>query len=163
MAVEIIMWVLAVVLVAGGLVGLLFPVLPGGVMVFGGLLLAAWAEHFQYVGTWTLVFLGVMVVLMYVIDFLAGAFGAKHFGASNRAVVGAALGAVVGIFFGLIGVLVGPFVGAVIGELTKKPGELQAAGKAGVGATIGLAIGVAAKLAMAFAMVGVFALVRFVG
>ena len=107
-----------------------------------------------------LVALGVMAALTYAVDFLAGAFGARRFGASRRAVIGAVLGAVVGLFFGIPGVLLGPFVGAVLGELSTRS-DLKSAGRAGFGATLGLALGVAAKLSLAFAMVGIFLVVRF--
>jgi uncharacterized protein YqgC (DUF456 family) len=159
MTLDILLWFLAVVLVAVGMAGLLFPVLPGAPMVFAGLVLAAWAEDFAHVGPITLAVLAVMAALTYVADFLAGAFGAKKFGASRRAVFGAMLGAMAGIFFGIPGVLLGPFIGAFIGELSARTG-LKTAGRAGFGAALGLAMGIAAKLALAFAMVGIFVVVR---
>ena len=160
MYLEILLWTVAIILVLGGMAGLLFPVLPGAPILFSGLFLAAWAEGFEHVGTGTLIVLGIMALLMYVLDFLAGAFGAKRFGASNRAIIGATLGAILGIFFGIPGILIGPFIGAVLGELTARS-DLKTAGRAGVGATVGLALGVAAKLALAFAMVGTFVVMRF--
>jgi len=160
MYLEIILWIVAIILVAGGMAGLLFPVLPGAPILFGGLLVAAWAEGFEHVGTGTLIVLGIMALFLYVLDFLAGAFGAKRFGASNRAMIGATVGAIVGIFFGIPGILIGPFIGAVLGELTAQS-DLKTAGRAGIGATVGLAMGAAAKLALAFAMVGTFVVMRF--
>jgi uncharacterized protein YqgC (DUF456 family) len=155
----ILVWVGAAILVVAGLAGLVLPVLPGAPLLFGGVLLAAWAEDFTYLGTGTLIAEGVLAGLAILADFVAGAFGAKRYGASSRAVLGATIGAVVGIFFGLIGVLVGPFLGAVIGELSVRR-DLEAAGRAGVGATIGLALGTAAKLALGFAMIGVAVVMR---
>ncbi len=155
----ILLWLLATILVLAGLIGLLLPVLPGPPLLFAGLLVAAWAEDFAYVGAGWLAVLAALAVLTYAVDFAATALGAKRFGASKRAVVGAAVGAVVGLFFGLPGILLGPFIGAVIGELTAQR-ELRDAGRAGVGATLGLALGVAFKLALAFSMLGLFAMVR---
>ena len=152
--------VLSGVLVAGGMVGLLLPAFPGGIVIFLGFLLAAWAENFAYVGMGTLLALGLLTLLIYLVDFIAGALGAKRFGASTRAVVGASIGAVVGLFFGIHGILLGPFIGAVLGELSVQR-NLIAAGRAGVGTTIGLALGLAAKLALAMSMVGLYVLVRF--
>ena len=152
--------VLAVLLVVVGIGGLLLPALPGAPMVFAGLALAAWAEGFEYVGPWTLFALGVLAALTYLADFVAGAFGAKKFGASRRAVIGATIGAVVGIFFGLPGIVLGPFIGAVVGELSEQP-DLMRAGNAGIGATLGLVLGLAAKMSLALTMVGLFLLVRF--
>jgi uncharacterized protein YqgC (DUF456 family) len=160
-AVTILLWVAAAILIAAGLAGLVLPVLPGAPLLFAGILLAAWAEDFAYIGWGTLIAVGVLAALAIAADFVAGAFGAKRYGASGRAVLGATIGAVVGLFFGIVGVLLGPFVGAVIGELTVRR-DLQAAGRAGVGATIGLALGVAAKLALGFAMVGTALVMRLV-
>jgi len=155
------LWILAVLLIVLGLAGLVLPALPGAPLLFIGLLLAAWTEDFTYVGGWTLAALGTMALLTYLVDLAATAFGAKRFGASQRAMVGAALGGLAGLFFGLPGVLLGPFVGAVIGELTTRR-DLAAAGRAGIGASLGLALGAAAKLALGFAMVGIFLVARFV-
>ena len=159
MTLTLLLWLLAIALILLGLAGLLFPAIPGAPVLFAGLVIAAWAEDFTYVGWGTLALLGVLALLTYLADFLAGAFGAKRFGASPRAVTGAILGSLVGLFFGLPGVLLGPFVGAVIGQLATQR-HLGAAGRAGIGATLGLVLGVAAKLALALAMLGVFAIAR---
>ena len=155
----IVLWIAAGVLIAIGAIGLLLPILPGAPLMFIGALLAAWAERFQYIGPWSLGLLGALTLLAVAVDFIAGAFGARRYGASARAVTGATLGAIVGLFFGILGVLVGPFIGAVIGELTVRR-NLAAAGRAGVGAAVGLALGTAAKLAIAFAMIGVIVVLR---
>jgi uncharacterized protein YqgC (DUF456 family) len=161
MVIEIILWIAAALLVIIGLAGLALPALPGAPILFMGLFAAAWAENFTYVGQWTLIALGVIAVITYAVDFAAGAFGAKRFGASTRSVIGATIGAIVGLFFGIIGVFIGPFIGAVIGELTVRP-DIKAAGRAGIGATVGLAIGTAAKLSLGVTMVAIYILVRII-
>jgi hypothetical protein len=155
----ILLWLLAAVLVVAGLLGLVLPVLPGTPLLFAGLLIAAWAEDFAYVGAGTLAAIAVLAILTYPIDFAATALGARRFGASKRAAVGAAVGALVGLFFGIPGILLGPFIGAVIGELTAQRG-LGEAGRAGVGAMVGLVLGAAGKMALAFSMLGLFAMAR---
>jgi uncharacterized protein YqgC (DUF456 family) len=162
MFLSIFLWVLALLLTVAGLAGLVLPMLPGAPMVFAGLLAAAWAEDFTYVGWRTLTVFGFMTLLTYVLDFAATAFGAKRFGASGYAIAGATVGAIGGLFFGLLGILVGPFVGAVAGEMVARR-SLGAAGRAGLGATLGLALGAAAKLAVAISMIGVFVVVRIWG
>jgi len=156
----IIYWVGAVLLVGLGLVGLVLPGLPGAPLVLMGLVAAAWAENFTYVGLWTLLIITFLAGLTYAVDFWAAIFGAKKFGASKRAIIGALIGVVVGLFLGFAGVIFGPFIGAVIGELSARR-DLQQGIRAGIGATIGLVIGSALKIALAFAMVGIFAVVRF--
>jgi uncharacterized protein YqgC (DUF456 family) len=157
---SILLWILAVVLVMAGLVGVVLPAVPGSPLIFAGLVMAAWAEDFAYVGAGTIAALALLAAISYAADFLAGALGARKFGASGRAVVGAVLGAIVGLFFGLPGIVLGPFVGAVLGELSARRGLIDA-GRAGVGATLGLILGLALKLALAFTMLGVYVLVRF--
>jgi uncharacterized protein YqgC (DUF456 family) len=153
--------VLAALLVVVGFAGLVLPGLPGAPLIFGGLFLAAWAEHFAYVGAGTLVVLALMAAATLVVDLLASAVGARRFGASPRAALGAALGGLVGIFFGLPGLVVGPFLGAVAGELTARR-SLGEAGRAGIGATLGLAIGLAARIVLGFSMLVVYGFDRFV-
>ncbi|MDP1644835.1 MAG: DUF456 domain-containing protein [Thiobacillus sp.] len=139
-----------------GFSGLILPAVPGIPLVFAGLVLLAWAENFAYVGWITLTLLGVLALLSYGIDFLAAALGAKKFGASPRAITGAALGALVGLYFGLPGMVLGPFVvGAVIGEFSRQA-STKAATQAGVGGTLDLLFGALLKIALAFTMVGVF-------
>jgi uncharacterized protein YqgC (DUF456 family) len=150
-----VLWVSALLLVLIGLIGALVPVLPGPVLVFAGLLLASWADDFARVGPATLAILALLTVAVYVVDFLAGAYGVEKTGASRRAVLGAVVGTVVGLFFGLAGLILGPFVGAVLGELTVKP-RLLDAGRAGAGAWLGIVLGAAAKMALIFVMLGVF-------
>ncbi|MCC5857494.1 MAG: DUF456 domain-containing protein [Ectothiorhodospiraceae bacterium] len=157
---SVLIWILAILLVSIGLAGLVLPALPGPLLLFAGLWAAAWAEGFVHVGTRTLVVLALMAALASLADFVAGAFGARRYGASPRSVAGAALGAVVGIFFGLPGLLLGPFIGALLGELSARRGFL-AAGRAGWGATLGLMLGTAAKVALGLSMLGLFLVVRF--
>lgn len=158
---QILLWLLAALLIALGFAGLILPLVPGIPLVFAGLVLLAWAENFAYVGWLTLTLLGGLALLSYGIDFLASALGAKRFGASPRAVAGAALGALGGLFFGLPGIVLGPFVGAVIGEFSQRA-TLKAAMHAGVGATLGLLFGALLKIALAFSMLGVFVLDRLI-
>jgi uncharacterized protein YqgC (DUF456 family) len=155
------LWLLAALLVAIGLAGVVLPGLPGVPLLFAGLVVAAWAEGFAHVGGGTIAVLAALALLAYAADLAAGALGARRFGASRSAVVGAALGTFAGLFLGLPGVLLGPFAGAVAGELLAHR-DLGQAGRAGFGAWLGLLLGVAAKLALCFAMLGVFAFARFV-
>lgn len=149
------LWGLALVLILVGLIGTLLPVMPGALLVFLGMVAGAWADDFSRVGWTILVILAVLTILFYVVDFLAGAYGARRLGASRWGVIGAILGALVGMFMGFVGIVIGPFVGAVGGELLARRG-LAEASRAGAGAWIGLVLSIAARLALVFAMLGIF-------
>ena len=146
---------LAIVLVIIGLAGTVLPALPGVPLIFGGLLLIAYQDGFNKVGAITLIVLGILAVLAFVIDHLAAVFGAKRFGASRLAIIGAIGGTLFGLFFGFLGLIVGPFVGAAAGELIARRDAFQA-GKVGLATWLGIVIGVAVKLGIAFLMIGIF-------
>jgi uncharacterized protein len=148
-------WVLAIALIVVGVIGTFLPVLPGVILIFGGMLLGAWIDDFERVGWVALVILGVLTVLILAVDIVSGLLGAKRVGASKLAIIGAAVGTVVGLAFGIVGVLVAPFIGAVIGEVIAR-GQIAPAARVGVGTWIGMVVGALAKLALVLAMIGVF-------
>jgi uncharacterized protein YqgC (DUF456 family) len=156
-----VIWALAVVLVVVGLAGVVLPALPGTVLIFAGLLLAAWADGFVRVGAGTIIGLGILTVASYFVDFATMAFGMKRLGTTRRAMAGAAIGTMAGLFFGLPGLIIGPFAGAVLGELTAHR-DVGRAGRAGIAAWIGFLIGTVVKVGLAFAMVGIFLTAWFV-
>ncbi len=148
--------ILGALLVVVGLAGTVLPLLPGVLLVFAGLFVAAWAEGFTRVGPWGLGVIGALAVLSFVADFLASRFGAKRAGASPLALVGASVGALVGLFFGIPGLLLGPFAGAVAGEFIARR-ELLRAGQVGLGTWLGLVLGAVTKVILAFLMIATFA------
>jgi uncharacterized protein len=148
-------WVLAIALIAIGIAGTFLPGIPGIIVVFCGMALAAWIDHFERVHWVTLVVLGILTALAFVADILGSVLGAKRVGASRQALIGAAIGALVGILFGLVGLIVAPFIGAVAGELVARR-KLDAATRVGFATWLGLAAGALAKVALLFAMLAVF-------
>lgn len=158
---SLMLWILGAILTVTGLAGLILPLLPGAPLLFLGLLFGAWAEDFRFVGLWTLLALAALAGLTYVVEFAASALGARTFGGSRRAMVGAVLGGLIGLAFGVPGILLGPLVGAVIGELSLQR-TLDQASRAGFGTVVGMALGVAGKLAIGIAMIGLFLAVRLV-
>lgn len=153
------LWIIGAVLTLTGLAGLLLPFIPGAPLLFLGLLFGAWAEDFRFVGLWTLLALAGMAGLTYLVEFAASALGARKYGGSRRAMVGAVLGGLVGMALGMPGILLGPFAGAVIGELSLQR-NMDHASRVGFGTVVGMAIGVAGKLAIGIAMIGLFLVVR---
>lgn len=155
-------WLLVIVMLLAGLAGNLLPLIPAAPLLFGGFLLGAWLDGFQRVGWgWLSVLLALTIVLA-VIDFLAGAWGAKKLGASRQAVIGATLGTVFGIFLGIPGLIFGPFVGAALGELLARGNTLRA-GQVGLATWLGLLVGTVAKLTLSMMMIGLFALAYALG
>ncbi|NUO74069.1 MAG: DUF456 domain-containing protein [Frateuria sp.] len=158
---DIAFYLLAAILVLGGLAGTVLPMLPGIPMIFGGIWLAAAVDGYRHLGTGWLLAIGALGALGVAVDFFAGTLGAKRVGASPRALWGATVGAVVGMFLGIPGLVFGPFVGALLGELSAGNSVLRSA-HVGAGTWIGLLAGTLVKLAISFMMVGLFALAMLI-
>lgn len=145
---SIVLWILAVLLVIVGMAGIVLPALPGVVLVFIGLLLAAWADGFQAIGWVTISILAGLMVLALLLDVLAATLGVKRAGASRWAIAGSLFGMIIGFAFGFVGIIIGPFVGAAVGEYIARR-DLAQAGRAGLGTWAGIILGTAVKLALA--------------
>lgn len=149
------LWILCAALILLGLAGTVLPVLPGTVLVWGGIVLGAWIDDFTRVGMTTVVAVSVLAVLAWGLDYVAGLMGAKKAGASKLALLGAAAGTMIGLFMGLVGVLFMPLVGAALGEYLARRDQRQAL-SVGVSTWIGIMVGLIAKVALAFMMIGIF-------
>lgn len=155
---DALLWALSAGLVLLGFAGIVLPALPGTLLVWAGLLLAAWIDDFQRIGGLALAAITVMALIAWALDYVAGLMGARHLGASKQALIGAALGTVVGLFMGLIGVFFMPLVGAAVGEYLARRDQHDAAPQAlkvGVATWVGMLVGMLAKFVLAFVMIGV--------
>ena len=159
---DIALYVLAALLMIGGLAGNILPALPGIPMIFGGIWLAAAVDDYQRVGTGWLLAIGALGAFGVAVDFIAGAAGAKRVGASRTALWGATLGTIVGMFFGLAGLLLGPFVGALAGELASGNSVLRST-HVGIGTWLGLLVGTLVKLVISLLMLGLFGFAMLIG
>ncbi len=154
-------WVLSGALILVGLAGTVLPLLPGTALILAGIVLGAWIDGFTRVGPLAVGVVTALAVLSWVLEFVAGAMGAKRVGARRQAVAGAALGTVLGVFTGFIGVLFMPLVGAAVGEWLAHRNQAQAM-RVGVATWVGLLAGLVAKVVLGFVMVGVFAVALLV-
>ena len=153
---ELLWWLIAIVLMAAGLLGTILPIFPGTTFI----LIAAVLHRIMLgpaksIGWSTIGALVLLTLISYVLDFVSSYWGARRFGASRWGMLGAAIGAIVGIFFGIVGLFVGPVIGAIAGEFVAGK-KMIAAGKAGWGSLIGTLGGMIAKLIIALAMIIIF-------
>lgn len=150
---ELLWWLIAIVLMAVGLLGTVLPVVPGTTIILAAAILhQVMLGPAKSLGWWNVAALVVLTLLSYGIEWLSGYFGAKRFGATKWGIAGAVVGAIAGLFFPFPGLLVGPVVGAVAGELVSGK-RLVSAGRAGWGTLLGNLLGMIGKLALALVMV----------
>src|SRR3546814_17314927 len=72
------LYVLAALMVLIGLAGIILPILPGVVLVFPGMFLAAWLGDFVAVGPWTVGLLAGLTLLSLLVDMPASAAGPQR-------------------------------------------------------------------------------------
>ena len=154
-------YAVAFLLILVGVAGTIIPALPGIPMIFAGAWLIAYLEDYLYFGWGTLIALGVLTVISIIIDWVSQTMGAQKAGATKLGLTGALLGTIIGIPFGLIGIFLFPVIGAFVGEMIGHR-DMRKAGKVSWATWIGMIAGIAAKLAIAFMMIGIMCVMRFV-
>jgi uncharacterized protein len=154
-ALEIACYVLGVLLVLLGAIGAVYPLLPGGPLVFAGLWLVAWLGDYEKVSVGVIALLGVLMLGSLVLDTVLGMLGAKRAGASKLGILGSTLGAIVGIPFGFLGVVLGPLLGALVFEYWAQR-DLGRAGHVAFATWLGTLLGTVAKVVVIWVMIGIF-------
>lgn len=155
---ETLWWVLSMLLMVLGLFGAVFPVIPDSLFILAG----AFLHHFTVrpdhtVGWWTLGVLTGLCILAHIVDFTAGAMGARKFGASKWGAAGGIIGGIIGtIFFFPFGILLGPVVGALCAEIIFAGREVGAAAKSSWGTLLGTTAGLIGKVVIDVSMVALF-------
>jgi len=145
--------ILAVIFFAVGLVGTVLPVLPGAVLIYGGMLVYGIMTQFATLDGYFFLLQGFVLFFILSIDYFASALGAKNFDDSKQAAWGAVAGTILGvIFFGPLGIIIGPFLGAVAGELIRGK-EINQAARVGFGTLLGILGGTLLKLAVEILMI----------
>lgn len=141
--------IIGALLLVGGLLGSVLPVLPGPPLSFLGLLTLRFLET-PAIGDNGLIIWGLIAAFITILDYYLPVWTAGRMGGSKLAVWGATLGLILGLFLGPAGVILGPLLGAITGELLAgKP--FDQAFRTGVWAFIGFAGGILVKIVYALA------------
>lgn len=137
-------WLFVVVWVVA-LFATFIPVVPAGFIIVGTALLHEVLLGFREISLTIWVVLGILTVLSSLVDNIAGALGARHYGGSRQGVWGAFIGGIMGIFIlPPLGLFLMPLVGAYVGELVAGR-SAEAALRGAWGAVLGLLGGLAGK------------------
>jgi uncharacterized protein YqgC (DUF456 family) len=163
-------YVIAVVFVLLGAicVGSIVLSLPGAWIMLALALIIEWADGLylpagdsQTWEWWVLITCGGLVLASELIEFAAGAAGARAGGAGRRGMVGALIGGILGailltplipipIVGTLIGAVIGTFAGAVLGEVSGQQAKtVRGSMKPALGATVGRVVGTFSKIGVA--------------
>jgi uncharacterized protein YqgC (DUF456 family) len=161
-ALEVAGLVIFFLIIAAGMIMILFG-LPGCWIILADALVYGLITRFEQVTLWVLLLLLVMASAAEGLEFIAGIYGTKYYGASRRGIAGAIVGAIIGailmspLLF-LIGAVLGAFVGAFLGASLVEylnDRNYKRALRAGMGAFLGKLGGILAKEIAAVAMLGI--------
>jgi uncharacterized protein YqgC (DUF456 family) len=130
-----------------GMVGCIFPVLPGPLLSYFALIMLSYAHNWEPFNATFLITMGGVAILVSVLDYIVPAGGAKKYGASKLGIWGSVIGMVIGLF--LVppwGMFLGGILGALIGELAAgKEGRMAL--RASWGVFVGNVLSIGLKLA----------------
>lgn len=170
MGLDVLYWILVVIMVIG-VIGTVTPVIPGTSLILGAIAVWLVATGFSAVTVPIMVAIALLVAGIG-IEYLAAYLGARQFGASNWAQIGAVVGLLVGLFGLLptlpvggpiVGVLVGPVLGAFVGEFLYRRAlsfwsRIMQSLRACVGVIVGTLVGSIIEVILAIIAVVLFVL-----
>ncbi|WP_405082038.1 DUF456 domain-containing protein [Paenibacillus chitinolyticus] len=149
-------WILIILLFAVGMLGAVFPILPGALAIFGAFFVYGFFFSFEPFGFWFWLIQSAVVIAITIADYLVSAFGVKKFGGSKASVWGSTIGLLVGPFvIPAFGLILGPFIGAVLGELIHGS-NLKHSAQVGVGSVLGFFSSVVVKVVLQLLMIILF-------
>ncbi|MCJ1908801.1 DUF456 domain-containing protein [Planococcus ruber] len=157
---EIFAWIVILLFFAVGFVGLVYPIIPAVLFIFGGFVVYGLFFEFSDLPWWFWLIESLFVILLFGADALANAFGVKKFGGSKAGLWGSTIGLIVGPFvIPIAGILVGPFLGAILAELIFNKSTIKQSVKSGIGSVVGFITSVFTKGIIQIIMVALFFLV----
>ena len=150
-------WSLTILLLAGGLVGAVIPLLPGTTLILAGVvlhkLLAPASLSWPAVGGIALLWLFSLVL-----EVTGVMLGTRLGGGSKWGMLGAGGGALAGAMVSVPALLLGTMLGAILAERVSRRRNLRELLLAGMGAGLGFAFSYLSRFACALTMIGVFIL-----
>ena len=111
---SILILIIAFILLVVGFIGSIIPGLPGPACSYLGILIIHFFTQYQF-STLLLLIIGIIVFLIFVLDYSLQAIGVKKYGGGKKATIGTFVGLFIGFIFPPFGILLGPFIGAFLG------------------------------------------------
>ncbi|MBN2396302.1 MAG: DUF456 domain-containing protein [Candidatus Atribacteria bacterium] len=135
-----------------GIIGILFPVLPGIILNYIPIILLYINRGEEQIDFATLLVFGVLSISAVLLDYILPILEVKKFGASRKGLWCSIIGMIIGIlFFPPFGMFFGLFLGSIIGELWSGKESSQAF-KAGLATFLGSFTSLVFKLILAITM-----------
>ena len=152
---DIFLVIISALFIVLGLLGSVLPIIPGPPLSWLGLLILHLTKAVQMSST-LLVITGVLAIIIFIMDYMIPAMGAKKFGGSKSGMIGTTIGLIVGLLSPIPGgIIIGPFLGAFIGEMLNKNNS-KTAFKAAIGSFLGFLASTFIKFIVSVIYLGIY-------
>lgn len=152
---EAILVIVAVLLIAGGVIFSVLPPLPGPLLSYGALIAANSISEETSFSTTSFVVWGIIGAIVIVADYVLPVAATKKFGGTKAGVIGGMIGIVAGILLPIpFGIILGPLLGAIIGDLYGG-NHIRSAFKSGFGSFLGFLVATSIKVLYSIILGGV--------
>jgi len=150
--------ILALAMMAVGLVGAVAPMIPGPPFVWLGAFYYAWRTGYDEVGVFTLVLLGALAIAGGTSDWWLSYLGARRAGASGWATLASFVGGIIGLLLlSLPGMLIGSLAAVVLVEYSRHR-DWRRVLRASGGYLAGWLLSTVVEVAVCVIMIGIFLL-----
>jgi len=154
--------ILAVALVAAGIIFCIVPGLPGPVMSYLAMIAYQFTNTQDKFSTTVLLIWGIVATMAFVGDMIVPAAATKKFGGTKAGVWGGVIGTFVGMFVPIpFGIIWGPLVGAIVGDLLGGK-RIVGAMKSGFGSFLGFLLATFLKIVVSV-WIGVIVMAKIGG
>jgi uncharacterized protein len=143
--------IVSILLMIGGVLGCLLPLLPGPPLSFLALLVLQLRSDPPFTAQFLWIWAGITIVVT-VLDYVVPIYGTKKFGGTKAGVWGCTIGLVLGFLIPPWGIILGPFLGALAGEIIFNKNSEHAL-KAALGSFVGFVLGTLLKLVACVMMI----------
>ncbi len=157
---SILIVVITIIFFLVGVLGTLIPALPGIGLVYIGILIYAFADHFTAIEVSTVVYLGIAALISSGAQYIGSLWAARSAGGKQKALIGTFIGALIGTMAGPVGIFVGAFVGALLGALLEGSTP-NAAARVAFQSVVGIIGGSIIQFLLSLALIAAFIIAIF--
>ena len=144
------MEILVFVLLFFGLLGCVFPIVPGPPIAYLSLLVMHNFTDYSFSFNFLIIMFFIILIIT-ILDYYLQIYGVKQFGGGKKAINCTTIGLLLGVFILPFGIVLGPFIGAFIGAfIENKDNSILSPIKVALGALIGFFGGVLLKIFVTF-------------
>ncbi len=155
---EFVWWGLTIVLFILSFVGIIYPIIPSIVAIWGGFLVYQFLINSDGLSLWFWVSMVVLSAVLIAADLIANSYFVKKYGGSKTSETVAAIATIVGSFIlPPFGIILVPFIAVLVTEMIVHKDAIKAT-KVGFATVIGFLGGSIAKVLIQLLMIGWFVL-----